>query len=329
MNWLDMALIGILAVSIVASFAKGFTREVIGLVAAVAALLCGSWFYRMAGDVVRPWVGSREVANLCGFLLIVAAVIVLGWLVSLLVSKMMKAVGLSWLDRLLGLAFGVARGVIVCVTVITAIVAPSTDTRNAPTTSLQTRSLTTIMVVDIRDFTPLARKVSEDLLSQTIGTWFLRVGQVTQKMGSWAQKYVGDAVMAVWVHDDQSHLKSDLLRTLRAVNEINMATAEISNTLPLPAPLRIGAGVNTGPAIIGGTEYTALGDTVNAAFRLEKATKGIGLGVALGERTFQELALPISTPFVRREVELKGYEALSAAWAISFADLQNFLQGRE
>ena len=209
------------------------------------------------------------------------------------------------------------------------IIAPSTDTRNAPTTSLQTRSLATIMVVDIRDFTPLARKLSGDLLSQTIGTWFLKVGQVTQRLGSWAQKYIGDAVMAVWVHDDLSHLQADLLRTLRAVNEINLATAEISNTLPLPEPLRIGAGVNTGPAIIGGTEYTALGDTVNAAFRLEAATKGIGLGVALGERTFAELALPAPSPFVRREVELKGYDALSTAWAISFVDLQKFLHARE
>ena len=208
------------------------------------------------------------------------------------------------------------------------VISPSTDTRNAPTTSLQTRSLATILVVDIRDFTPLARKVSGDLLSQTIGTWFLKVGQVTQRLGSWAQKYIGDAVMAVWVHDDPTGLKADLLRALRAVNEINLATSEISNTLPLPGPLRIGAGVNTGPAIIGGTEYTALGDTVNAAFRLEAATKGIGLGVALGQRTFEELALPGGAPFVRREVELKGYEALSVAWAISFADLQAFLQQR-
>jgi len=184
-------------------------------------------------------------------------------------------------------------------------------------------------VVDIRDFTPLARKISGDLLSQTIGTWFLRAGQVTQKLGSWAQKYFGDAVMAVWVHDDPSHLRADLLRTLRAVHEISLATTEISNALPLPGPLRIGAGVNTGPAIIGGTEYTALGDTVNAAFRLEAATKGIGLGVALGERTFAELGLPVPWPFVRREVELKGYEALSTAWAISFVELQQFLEGRE
>jgi len=134
MNWLDLTLIAILALSIVASFTKGFAREVIGLVAAVAALICGVWFYRMAGDAVRPWVGSRETANLCGFLLIVAAVIVLGLLVSWLVGAMMKAVGLSWLDRLLGAAFGVARGVIVCVAVITAIVAfaPGTDAGTPP-----------------------------------------------------------------------------------------------------------------------------------------------------------------------------------------------------
>src|ERR1019366_3547754 len=89
--------------------------------------------------------------------------------------------------------------------------APGTDTRNAPTTSLHTHSLATIMVVDIRDFTPLARTVSEDLLSQTIGTWFLRVGQVTQRQGSWAQRYIGDAVMAVWLHDDEARMRPDLL----------------------------------------------------------------------------------------------------------------------
>lgn len=202
------------------------------------------------------------------------------------------------------------------------------DDRDAPTTQIHTHNLATIVVVDIRDFTPLARTVSEALLSQTIGTWFLKVGQVTQKQGSWAQKYIGDAVMAVWVHDDRAQLQADLVRALRAVHEINMATAEISRTLPLPGPLRIGAGVNTGPAILGGTEYTALGDTVNVAFRLEAATKAIGLGVALGERSFAELGLPPNSQFSRREVALKGYEALKTAWGISFEELQIFLANR-
>ncbi len=139
MNWLDLALIAILAISIVSSFARGFAREVIGLVAAVAALICGAWFYRMAGDVVRPWLGSREAANLCGFLLIFAAIIVLGLIVSWMVGAMMKAVGLSWLDRLMGAGFGVARGVIVCVGVITAIVAftPGLDAATPPQSVVQ------------------------------------------------------------------------------------------------------------------------------------------------------------------------------------------------
>ena len=206
---------------------------------------------------------------------------------------------------------------------------PDVNTRDMPTTALHIHSLATIVVLDIRDFTPLARTVSEALLSQTIGTWFLRAGQIAQRLGSFAQKYIGDAVMAVWVHDDLSRLRADLLRALRAICEINAATADLSRTLPLPAPLRIGAGVNTGPAIIGGAEYTALGDTVNAAFRLEAATKQLGLGVVLGERTREELGLPLEPPFVRRELELKGYESPSTAWAISFEQLQEFLRQHE
>jgi adenylate cyclase len=204
--------------------------------------------------------------------------------------------------------------------------AATADTRNEPTTALHTNTLTSIMVVDIRDFTPLARSLSEALLSQTIGTWFLRAGQITQREGSWAQKYIGDAVMAVWVHEKETNVAADLLRVLRAVNDINAATAEISSTLQLPSPLRIGAGVNTGHAIVGGNDYTALGDTVNAAFRLETATKKLGLGLALGARTFSELADAHRRSFVQRDVELKGYEGSSTAWAISFEALHQLLR---
>jgi len=209
-----------------------------------------------------------------------------------------------------------------------AVSAPSVaggDMRNEPTTALHMHTLTSIMVVDIRDFTPLARSLSESQLSQTIGTWFLRAGQITQREGSWAQKYIGDAVMAVWVHEKSADIGADLIRILRAVSDISAATEEISGGLPLPAPMRIGAGVNTGPAIVGGADYTALGDTVNAAFRLETATKGLGMGIALGERTWAELAEEKRTAFARRQVELKGYDGPSTAWAISFDGLRDLL----
>ena len=206
------------------------------------------------------------------------------------------------------------------------LAASGVDLRNEPTTALHTNSLTTILVVDIRDFTPLARTLPESLLSQTIGTWFLRSGQIVKRQGSWAQKYIGDAVMAVWIHDHPEQVGAEILRVLRAVSEINVATAEISQMLALPAPLRIGAGVNTGLAILGGTDYTALGDTVNAAFRLESATKAIGLGVAVGESVYRELTAAARNSFIRRDVELKGYEGSSIAWAISFEALQQLLQ---
>jgi len=204
--------------------------------------------------------------------------------------------------------------------------APCADPRNVPTTALHTHSLATIVVVDIRDFTPLARTLPESQLSQTIGTWFLRAGEIAQSRGSWAQKYIGDAMMAVWAHDRPGDLAADVRSALRAVAEIHCATAEVGRAVGLPEPLRIGAGVNTGTAILGGPDYTALGDTVNAAFRLESATRQLGLGVALGERTYRELAVLPPSRFVRRDVELKGYDGASAVWAISFEDLREMLQ---
>ena len=205
---------------------------------------------------------------------------------------------------------------------------PDSDPRNSPTDVLVSPASTTILVVDIRNFTPLAREVDESMLSQTIGTWFLRVGSIAQKRGSWAQKYIGDAVMSVWVHEERGTLRRDLLEVLRAAEEMARTTRELYYLFPLPRELRIGAGVNTGDAIIGHSDFTALGDTVNAAFRLESATKEIGMDVALGEPAFAGLSPNAAEHecFAPREVELKGYERPAWAWATTFEKLGGFLR---
>jgi adenylate cyclase len=202
---------------------------------------------------------------------------------------------------------------------------PVTDSRDLPTSAMLVQSLTTIVVVDIRDFTRLARSLSEALLSQTIGTWFFRVGKVAERWGSWKQQYMGDAVMAVWVHENKANVGAELVRVLRAVCEMDQVTAEISRSLPLPGLFRIGAGVNTGLAVLGGTYYTALGDTVNVAMRLEAATKAVGLNVVLGESTYETLIAPPPLPFKRVDVKVKGHDQPVAAWGISFKDLDSFL----
>ena len=74
-------------------------------------------------------------------------------------------------------------------------------------------------------------------------------------------------------------------------------------------------------------DFTALGDSVNAAFRLETASKELATDVVLGEQSFEYLRpLPVSTQYFSfREASLKGNDAPANTWCISFAKLQEFL----
>ena len=74
-------------------------------------------------------------------------------------------------------------------------------------------------------------------------------------------------------------------------------------------------------------DYTALGDTVNAAFRLESATKEIGQDIALGETTYKYFAALHNQPqlFEQYTVHLKGYDNATLTYGGLFAELEKFL----
>jgi membrane protein required for colicin V production len=129
MNWLDAVLLVILAVSVATSFRKGLSREVIGLIAVVLALVFGIWFYGTAGSLVVPYVSSRSVANLVGFFLVFFGVILLGIIVSHVVGRFLRVTGLSIVDHALGAAFGLVRGTLVAVALIMGIMAFSPGDR--------------------------------------------------------------------------------------------------------------------------------------------------------------------------------------------------------
>jgi adenylate cyclase len=205
------------------------------------------------------------------------------------------------------------------------------------TATLHVRRLISVLVVDIRDFTILTRQIDEKILSEVIGTWFRHAGDIIREYGSWVDKYIGDAVMAIWIHGTQGVQEDEMFRVFRALSALQKMTTDLYNHYPLPFPLRIGAGINTGYAMVGNTgsgdrpDYTALGDTVNAAFRLESATKQIGLGVAVGETTYQylcNLEMISDDLFKQYTVHLKGYDTTTVTYACSFTDLDNFLQLR-
>ncbi len=202
------------------------------------------------------------------------------------------------------------------------------------TATLHVRRLISVLVVDIRDFTVMTRQIDEKILSEAIGTWFRCAGDIIREYGSWVDKYIGDAIMAVWIHGPQGVSHDEMVRIAQALSALHKMTSRLHERYPLPFPLRVGAGLNTGYAMVGNTgtgdrpDYTALGDTVNAAFRLESATKQIGRDVALGESTYGYLVESISNAnlFQQHAVNLKGYDTPTVTYAGSFSDLDTFLQ---
>ena len=207
------------------------------------------------------------------------------------------------------------------------------EEKDTQTSVLHERRLTSVMVVDMRNFTGLTRQLDEEILSSLIGSWFREAGNIIRDSGSWVDKYIGDAVMAIWFHGQQEINQREIVQIFRAVSLLNQMTQALSQEYPLPFGLKIGAGVNTGYAMVGNTgsgahpDYTAIGDTVNAAFRLESSTKEIGVDMAIGETTYKYLT-PMEKSqeiFQKNTVNLKGYDEPTLTYGVTFPELETFL----
>jgi adenylate cyclase len=203
------------------------------------------------------------------------------------------------------------------------------------TAALHVRRLISVLVVDIRDYTVLTRRMDEEILSEMIGSWFRQAGEIIRHNGSWVDKYIGDAVMAVWIHGTpETTATAELQPAFQAIQSLNQMTQALAASYPVPFPLRIGAGLNTGFAMVGNTgsgdrpDYTALGDTVNAAFRLESATKQAKLDVMVGSLTHECLNGDgtLSAFFQPQSLQLKGYEEPFSAYGSTFDELTNCLK---
>ncbi|HEX6895598.1 MAG TPA: CvpA family protein [Bryobacteraceae bacterium] len=123
MNWIDLVLISVLGLSVLTGLAAGFARVGVGFIAALLGIFAGFWCYGLAGDYVADYVSSRHMANLIGFFVIFFGIVIVGEIVGRILGKFLRWVGLSWFDRLLGGAFGLVRGFIMCAAVATVLLA--------------------------------------------------------------------------------------------------------------------------------------------------------------------------------------------------------------
>ncbi|MDX6386390.1 MAG: hypothetical protein QOD85_192, partial [Gaiellaceae bacterium] len=178
------------------------------------------------------------------------------------------------------------------------------------------RRTVTVLFADVADSTPLGERLDAESLRSVMSRWFERMSAVLESHGGTVEKFIGDAVMAVFgipeLHED------DALRAVRAASELRRALADLNDELERELGVRIGirVGVNTGEVVAGdgtGGQMLVTGDAVNVAKRLEEAARTGEILVGDGTRRLVENAVLLEP---RDELTLKGKSGPVVAWNV-------------
>ncbi len=155
-----------------------------------------------------------------------------------------------------------------------------------------TSEMVSILVIDIRNYTTLSETIPAEYLSRIVGKWFQAVKQVIERHNGSIDKFIGDAVMAFWLkartEGDKNYVLGPIQSAVELVNLAKTFHQELSSNHPASA-FRIGCGIHAGRATLGNIgvdarrDFTAVGDSVNIAFRLESLSKELKRPIILSE----------------------------------------------
>ncbi len=101
MNWLDIVLIVILIISVISGIVKGLVKTAAALIGLVLGIFIAGRFYEAFASVLS-FISNENAAHIVAFIIIFLAVIIIVTLAGLILSKLIQAVMLGWLDHLLG-----------------------------------------------------------------------------------------------------------------------------------------------------------------------------------------------------------------------------------
>ena len=171
------------------------------------------------------------------------------------------------------------------------------------------RQNVSVLFVDIRGFTPLAERLTAEQVVSLLNKYFKAVTSAIFKYNGTVDKFIGDAVMAFYNAPLQQKDHAD--RAVKSAIEIQKEIEKLNKTLSKDKlKIAVGVGINTGEAVIGnvGTEqfldYTAIGDTVNTASRLQG--KADANEILISEQTRKAISDKLIKVKDVGEFELKG-----------------------
>lgn len=188
------------------------------------------------------------------------------------------------------------------------------------------RGLVTVLVVDVRGSTELARELGEMPFGRLMSEFFRIAGTLLDARDCWAQKYIGDAVMAVWREPGAAIDRGRFAALVALVDDLARLAATLTVSHGLNAPMRFGVGMHSGYASTGnmggesGADFTAMGEAVSKAFRLEAGTRQLNCDVIVSEGLVRLVQPPVqvdlyTTPI---RVELKGFDAPEPVYPFDF-----------
>ena len=172
-----------------------------------------------------------------------------------------------------------------------------------------------VLFSDIRNFTTLSEHAPAEEVVSLLNRYFARMTAAVHHHGGTVDKFIGDGLMAFF--GAPNVLASPAQNALDASREMLVALEELNQELAAEgrAPLAIGIGLHSGEAVIGHVgsperhAYTAIGDTVNTAARLEGLCKGLGYPIVCSD-TVAEAVGPAAMLVALGPQPLKGRSAI-------------------
>jgi class 3 adenylate cyclase/tetratricopeptide (TPR) repeat protein len=179
----------------------------------------------------------------------------------------------------------------------------------------EVRKTVTVLFADVTGSTALGEQLDPESLRRVMARYFEAARSCVERHGGTVEKFIGDAVMAVFgvptVHED------DALRGLRAAAELRDSLAALNDELgrDYGVSLQLRTGVNTGEVVTGTEERLATGDAVNVAARLEQAAQPGE--ILIGEQTRR---------LTRGAIEAERIEPLSLKGKADLVDAYRLLR---